>query len=98
MKITSSGKGWPSPSLGGGSSDEDGSDLRHDQRVVEVVHVLSENLLQGSKAPDVIGSVFAQFGLLLLQEFLAEWSCADDLPMNPMVGKILTCYCLFIII
>lgn len=90
VKITSSSKGWPSPLLGNASADElcDGSALQHDQQLVEAVHLLSEDLLEESKTPNALSSLFDQFGFRLLQSFLAEWGGADDLPLNPMVGKI----------
>ncbi|KAJ6800520.1 kinesin-like protein KIN-14F isoform X2 [Iris pallida] len=87
VKISSSNKGWTSPLPSG--EDADGSCNNptsvHEQQVLEVLNTLSEACLKELKAPNVLSSLFDQFGLQLLQSFLMTWTGMGDLPANPML-------------
>lgn len=94
VKITSSTRGcWPSPLLSCANADERDSLLQYDQRLVEVAHVLSEDLLEQSQAPSALSSLFDQFGLQLLKAILAECAGIDNLFFSSTVGKILNPFC-----
>jgi hypothetical protein len=58
------------------------------------VHLLSEVSLEETRVEETQHSLFQQFVLRVVRAFLLEWSEADELPLDDMVGK----FCLFLYI
>jgi kinesin family protein C2/C3 len=88
VKIAPSSKRLPSHSSRfGGSADQN-------QQMLEFVHLLSEVSLEETRVEETQHSLFQQFVLRVVRAFLLEWSEADELPLDDMVGK----FCLFLYI
>lgn len=80
VKIAPSSKRLPShASRFGGSADQN-------QQMLEFVHLLSEISLEETRVEESQHSLFQQFVLRVVRAFLLEWSEADDLPLDDMVG------------
>jgi hypothetical protein len=62
--------------------------------MLEFVHLLSEVSLEETRVEETQHSLFQQFVLRVVRAFLLEWSEADELPLDDMVGK----FCLFYIL
>ena len=97
VRITSLPKESPSSSfVGSESADEslDESESSQYEQLLEYLHLSSEVSTEGSKAADALIFLFNRFGLGLLQSYLSEKNGIEDWPLNEMVGKIHSVYCL----
>lgn len=92
MRITSFPKGSPSSLVGSETTDEslDESESSQYEQLLEFLHLSNEVSIEESRTANVLAFLFDRFGLGLLQAYLQETNEIDDLPLNSMVGKILT--------
>lgn len=85
VKITSLPRGYPSST---NSSENDDEYL--DEYLDDFVHLSSEVSFEESRAVNTLAFLFDRFGLKLLQAYLREAIRTEELPLNSMVGKILS--------
>lgn len=87
VRITSFPKGTlPSPIVGSESVDESS----HYEQLLEFLHMSQEVTTEETRTANALAFLFDHFGLKLLQAFLKESDGVEDLPLNTMVGKILS--------
>jgi kinesin family protein C2/C3 len=93
VRITSLPKSSPSSSIVGSESLDDSLDESESsqyEHLLQFLHLSEEFLNEETKTTNVLVFLFDHFGLRLLQAYLRETDGIDDLPLNTMVGKILT--------
>lgn len=92
VRITSFPKSSPSSIVGSESADEslDESESSQYEQLLEFLHLSEEFLNEETKTANALAFLFDHFGLRLLQVYLRETDGIEDLPLNSMVGKILT--------
>lgn len=83
VRITSFPK-WSSSNILGTESVVDETESS------QFLHLSGEVSVEETKAVNALASVFDQFGLKLFLAYLREADGVDDLPLNAMVGKILS--------
>lgn len=93
VRITSFPKGSsPSYIVGSESADEslDESESSQYEQMLDFLHLSGEVSVEETKTANSLAFLFDQFGLKLLQAYLREADGIEDLPLNAMVGKILS--------
>ena len=82
-----------SPSLvGSESTDEsvDESESSQYEQLLDFLHLSNEVSMEESKTMNALAFLFDHFGLSLLRAYLRETNGIEELPLNAMVGKILS--------
>lgn len=92
VRITSFPKKSPSSIVGSESADEslDESESSQYEQLLEFLNLSEEFLIEETRTASALAFLFDNFGLRLLQAYLRETEGIEDLPLNAMVGKILT--------
>lgn len=100
VRITSFPKGSPSSLLGSESADEslDESESSQYEDLLDFLHLSGEVSLEESKAANVLTFLFDRFGVGLLQAYLTDKNGFEELPLNSMVGKIHSVFCIMVVI
>jgi kinesin family protein C2/C3 len=94
VRITSFPKGTPSSSILGSESAEESLDESQSsqyKQLLEFLRMSQEVSIEETRTASALAFLFDHFGLKLLQAFLREiGDGVEDLPLNAMVGKIVS--------
>ena len=92
VRITSFPKKSPSSTVGSESADEslDESESSQYEQLLEFLQLSEDFLIEETRTANALAFLYDHFGLRLLQAYLREANGIEDLPLNAMVGKILS--------
>lgn len=106
VRITSFPKGTPPSLVDSESADEslDEFDSSQYEQLLKFLHLSGEVSVEETRTTNVFAFLFDHFVLKILQAYLRETDETEDLPLNAMVGKILSnvlyfsCFCSCLIV
>ena len=92
VRITSFPKKSPSSIVGSESADEslDEPESSQYEQLLEFLQLSEDFLIEETRTANALAFLYDHFGLRLLQAYLREANGIEDLPLNAMVGKILS--------